>query len=364
MSLERLGQSNLIERQWEDRDNVSSQEASSALKGESMENGSNTSEYFVSSTDNDVNPMNKPKIWAVGSGKGGVGKSLISASFSLSLAKRGFRVLAIDLDIGGSNLHTCLGVAPPKVGLGDWVCRRIPELEGVMVPTLHPNLKLISGANDSTKITEIMNEQSDEICRIIRSVKNFDHVVIDLGAGTYELTTKFFLAADDGVISILPEPTSVENAYRFIRSVLYKKLRATQVSEGIREVIDAASDPKNILGIKTPADLLAVIARIDDSAAIKIRAALQSFHPHIVVNQVRSQVDVDVGRAITSVCRRFFGIEVNYAGYIDYDNSVWKAVRDRQPAILEFPRSVLANRVEHLTEVLLNHEKAEIDEQG
>jgi flagellar biosynthesis protein FlhG len=57
------------------------------------------------------------------------------------------------------------------------------------------------------------------------------------------------------------------------------------------------------------------------------------------------------------VCRRYFGIDVRYAGYIDYDNSVWKAVRSKKAVIQEFPHSVLANRIDHLTKALLGEEK-------
>lgn len=296
-----------------------------------------------------------PKIWAVGSGKGGVGKSLLSASLSVNFARKGFSVLAIDMDVGGSNLHTCLGVNPPKSGLGDWAVGRAGKLQDVAAETDLPNLRVISGANDSTRITQLMKDKTPDLFSELRAAP-VDHVFIDLGAGTVDTTLDCFLMADQGIISILPEPTSVENAYRFIRSVLYRKMLRADVPTGIHEVIEASADTKNVLGIKTPHDLLAVIRRLDEHAASVLENCLNEFHPAIVVNQVRSQVDVDVGRAISGVCRRFFGIEIKYPGYIDYDGAVWKAVRSRRPAILEFPRSVLANRIESLTQALLDDE--------
>jgi flagellar biosynthesis protein FlhG len=149
----------------------------------------------------------------------------------------------------------------------------------------------------------------------------------------------------------------VENAYRFVRSVLYRKHRQANVPIGIKEVIDAAMDQKNILGIRSPSDLLAIIERLDPEAAITLRKEMGAFSPTIVINQVRSQVDIDVGRAICSVCRRYFGVEVRYAGYLDYDNAVWKAVRSKKSILKEYPLSVLANRIEKLTRTLLGEEK-------
>ena len=297
-----------------------------------------------------------PRVWAVGGGKGGVGKSLISANFAISLARRGRRVVAVDLDLGGSNLHTCLGLEPPRVGIGDWAAKRSEYLADLLVATVEPNLRVISGGHDSLTIMDQMETRHEELFHQLRAL-DADEIVVDLGAGTQDLTIEFFTRADEGILSILPEPTSVENAYRFIRATIYRRLRQSDVPLGIREVIDAATDQKNILGIRTPADLFAVIERLDSSAAESLRESLQRLSIHIVINQVRSPVDVDVGRAICSVCRRYFGIEIKYSGYLDYDNSVWKAIRQKKPVLVEFPHSILSNRMGRLTKTLLGEEK-------
>ena len=297
----------------------------------------------------------KARLWAVGGGKGGVGKSLISANFALTLARRGRSVVAIDLDLGGSNLHTCLGIDPPKAGVGDWAMGRVQDVSEIM-NQVAPGLKIISGSADPVQITELMENRRKDLAQMISKIEA-DDVIIDLGAGTHDFTIEFFNLADEGILSILPEPTSVENAYRFIKAVFYNRLKQADVSSGIKEVIDAAMDQKNILGIRTPNDLFAIVERLDPQAATALRNAVKTLQPNIVINQVRSQVDIDVGRAICSVCRRYFGMELKYAGYIDYDNSVWKAVRNKKAVIQEYPYSVLANRIEHLTKALLGEEK-------
>ena len=62
-----------------------------------------------------------PEIIAVGGGKGGVGKSFISAGLATSLARRGYDTVVIDLDLGGANLHTLLGIRYPETGIGDYI---------------------------------------------------------------------------------------------------------------------------------------------------------------------------------------------------------------------------------------------------
>jgi flagellar biosynthesis protein FlhG len=185
----------------------------------------------------------------------------------------------------------------------------------------------------------------------------FDDIVIDLGAGTQDSTIDFFVAADEGILSILPEPTSVENAYRFIRAIFLYKLKKAPVPDGIKEVIEASMDQKNFLGIRTPADLFAVVQRLDPAALEILKEYIRDFEPNIVINQVRSQADIDVGRSICSVCRRYFGIVIRYVGYLEYDNTVWKSIRSKKAVVQEYPNSILASRFDRMTRTLLKEMK-------
>lgn len=304
---------------------------------------------------NSLSPV-RPIVWAVGGGKGGVGKSLISANFSLMLARRGRRVVAVDLDLGGSNLHTCLGVEPPASGLGDWVSGRNNDLQSLLVPVGEPGLYMLSGSQDPLSIVELIKNRRADLLKVLRAM-DVDDIILDLGAGTHDMTISFFNEADRGIISVLPEPTSVENAYRFVRAVLFQRFLRLEMPDGIREVVETSQDPKNMLGIKTPGDLLAVVERLDGITGDKLRELLLSLDISVVINQVRNPVDVDVGRAICSVCRRYFGTHMKYAGYLDYDNAVWKSVRSRKAVVREFPHSVLTNRIEKLTRTLLGEER-------
>ncbi len=87
-----------------------------------------------------------PRIWAVGGGKGGVGKSLLAVNLGVALARSGKRCILLDADFGGANLHTLLGLSNPSVTLTDLLTRKAPRLSDVVVPTQTPGLFLISGS--------------------------------------------------------------------------------------------------------------------------------------------------------------------------------------------------------------------------
>jgi flagellar biosynthesis protein FlhG len=75
------------------------------------------------------------------------------------LAQRGAKVVLVDLDLGGANLHTCLGVGQPQRSLSDFVERRVEKLEDVLVPTSHERLSLVSGAMDGLDAANPKNSQ-------------------------------------------------------------------------------------------------------------------------------------------------------------------------------------------------------------
>jgi flagellar biosynthesis protein FlhG len=299
-----------------------------------------------------ASPRRIKQIWAVGGGKGGVGKSLIASSIGISLARRRNRVIAIDLDLGGANLHTTLGVDVPRQTLSDYFTGRTTHLQDCVTPTMIPDLQLISGAQDAVGIP---NLQAGAKKRLLNSMLELDadYLILDLGAGTSLHTIDFFLFSDVGIIAMLPEPTSIENAYRFIKSAYYRRLRLAPPLAPVAHLIEQAMDGKNTLGIKSPSDLFRSINDYSPELGMRLKEQISRFSPKLVINQARTQTDIDIGSSVKTVCKKYFGLDMDYLGYLDYDSAVWQAVRRKRPMMLEFPNSRLVSSFERIAQLLL-----------
>ena len=268
----------------------------------------------------------------------------------------GRRVVLVDADLGGANLHTCLGVPPAGRSLGDFIQRRVETIEEVAVETGAPGLRLISGAADLLSAANIKHVQKLRLISHIRSL-DVDIVLIDLGAGTSFNSLDFFLLSDVSILAVVPEPTSIENGYRFIKSALYRKLRSEARTEVLRELVDVALDPQNAEGIRTPLQLLrAGRGRGPGRGPDELRQAVAAFQPRFVVNEVRDVSDIGIGHQLVAACGRHLGLRSSYAGFVHHDDAVWQAVRRRKLFMADAPTSRAAEQIRQLTRALLKRE--------
>jgi flagellar biosynthesis protein FlhG len=164
------------------------------------------------------------RIWPIGGGKGGSGKSFLTGNLGVWLAKRGNKTLLIDADFGGANLHTMIAVPYQPRGLSDFLNKKVQTLAEAVVETGVPNLFLISGARNNLDTANIPYELKMKIFRGVPRL-SYDFILLDLGAGTSFNTLDFFLISDSGILVSTPEPTSIENVYRLIRAVYARKIR-------------------------------------------------------------------------------------------------------------------------------------------
>jgi flagellar biosynthesis protein FlhG len=276
------------------------------------------------------------KVIAVGGGKGGIGKSLISANLGVHLASRGAKVVLVDADLGGANLHTCLGIPTPALTLSDFIGRKVDNLADVVTETNTEGLGLISGALD---VLGAANPKYTQKLRLLREISRLgvDYVIVDLGGGTGFNILDFFLIAEHGILTVIPEPTSIENAYRFIKAAYYRRLKHLQASWNFKPLLrDAISDPDS-RGLKTPADLVAYVAERNDEAGELLHQELSRMPLKLVVNQARTEEEYKLGGAITRACHKYFGIGMEFLGTIPYDDAVWKSVRRREPLLVAHP---------------------------
>lgn len=293
------------------------------------------------------------RIIGVGGGKGGIGKSLLSASLGIELSRRGKRVVMIDADLGGANLHTCLGIEQPAVGIGDFFERRVARLEDVLTPTGIENLTLVSGAKDPL---EVANPKHHQKLRLLRGIQTLDAdvAILDIGSGTSFNVLDFFLVADDGILTLVPEPTSVENGYRFLKAAFYRRLKTVEKVYGLEELLQSVGRSVGAGSLSLgPRALLAEVLKRDAAVGRLLESEMQRFRPRLVVNMARTPGDVEVGDAVVAAWRKFFGLEMDYLGCIGYDEEVWRCVRLKRPLLVQSASGITAAAVRAIVDRLL-----------
>ncbi|MCJ7539333.1 MAG: P-loop NTPase [Desulfobacterales bacterium] len=284
----------------------------------------------------ELNTENKstPKILAIGGGKGGAGKSVFSTIMAFWLARTGNRTVLMDLDLGGANLHTLLGIKSPDRTLNDFITRRFGELEDICIDTSEKNLRLISGASD---VLSLANPHFSQKIKLMTHLSRLDAdcVVLDLGAGTSFNVLDFFLIAHKKIIVLTPEPTSIQNAYIFVRNSVYRKLsRLASKHPSLQALIKIAMDPKNVLKIRTIKELFQFIEESDENNIIEVlKKEIGDIHLGVVTNMVKNEKEENAGRIVQIVAEKYLTIPSTDLGCVSYDNHIRKMVSDMVPLI-------------------------------
>lgn len=304
-----------------------------------------------------------PLVVSVGGGKGGVGKSLLSANLAVCMAQAGLKVLAVDLDVGGANLHTYFGINAPKGTLADLLAPKAQArgLKDLITPSGFPNLGLIAGGKEEhfggphAFDRTAMRSVSDLVLGA-RAEGGYDLVLVDLGAGTHRYTIDFFTLANLGLVTVLPEPTSIENAYLFLKTVLFRFIDNVGERSGTPDIAEAVKNAllKENNGRATGyVDRLRQVAQHYPGMVAQIQAALSARTVGIAVNQIRSQKDIDIGTSMELIGERYFGLSSRYLGYLNYDDSAWKSLRNRRLLLTDFPQALIARRIGELAKAVL-----------
>jgi flagellar biosynthesis protein FlhG len=293
------------------------------------------------------------EIYPIGGGKGGVGKSFITASLGVLIAKWGKKVVLIDLDLGASNLHTLLGMKSPKIGLNSFLNKTVKNLESAAVPTMIPNLFLISSFYCYMEIANLFYAQK---LKIIDSIKKlpFDYILLDLGPGTNFNTLDFFLTSKKGILICTPEPTSIENSFRFIKTVYFRKLKQMMKKNTFDSVFKDPSSDFNGTGINPP-DIIETVLKHDPGKEAFLRNTLNEFKFKLIFNQFRNNVDATLGAQFENICNRHFYSIFQFIGNISYDSRIHDAIFSKILYIHKYPHTQSAADLKKIaTQMMIN----------
>jgi len=176
-------------------------------------------------------------IVSVGSGKGGVGKSVIASNLALLFARMGKRVILVDLDISGANLHVMFGMHHPPATLTDFITGRVNSLEGVAQEVeWGSGLRLIPGTGETLATANLLFAKKKRVVRHLRQMQA-DLILLDCAPGTSYQALDFFLVGDIQLVVATPDPPSVVELYRFIKLAVIPASRVSSPNKTCRETM-------------------------------------------------------------------------------------------------------------------------------
>jgi flagellar biosynthesis protein FlhG len=298
------------------------------------------------------NPGKQCKIWAIGGGKGGTGKSFITSSTGTYLALKGNKTILLDADLGGANLHSFFGLNRPRYSLTDFFERKIP-LDEIIVPSGIANLGLITGSIGALDSEGINFAQKQKLFRHIRAL-DADHILIDLGAGTHINTLDTFLLADRMIVVTAPEITALENMYQFIKSVYFRKMKFIFKTYELKATIQDTWKNRASYNIRSLKELITHLRESSEHIRTIFDSEMAGFVVHIVLNQARNTKDILMGENLKSVCMNFLGLPVVYSGYCRQDEAVHDNINNKEPFLIFNRISPVVKEIRTLTENIIS----------
>ena len=252
--------------------------------------------------DHEIHSTSSPgKVYAITSGKGGVGKTSVAVNLSVTLAGAGMRVLLIDADMGLANVDVMTGVVAPHT------IEEVIRGEASIFEALADgpeNVTLLSAGSGRGRIGEMAEENVVRFRQELLKLENaFDIILIDTGAGISANVVDFVFMAEEVIVVMTPEPTAFADAYAMVKVVTMEK-------------------PRMDVGI--------------------------------IINMVRNEKQGEViSSKFGEIVYRFLSKEVNYRGCIPRDNIVGESIMRQVPLAMYAPKSAPIQSIRKIARNLL-----------
>lgn len=249
-----------------------------------------------------------PRVISITSGKGGVGKTNIVANLGYVLGRMGYRVFILDADMGLANIDVLLGLAP-QYNFQHVFCGE-KRLDDIVVEG-PGGMKILPASSGVQELSELTQEQKLMLLGEFSAFsRQLDILLIDTGAGISSNVMYFNMAAQEKLVVVTPEPTSITDAYAIIK-VMAKKY------------------------------------------------AQKNFG--LIVNQAKEENEAQgLYYNLSSVAERFLNVSLDYLGYIVNDSHVPLAVRNQKLVTVQYPTSAASLCFTRLAKKLLEHRPVEL----
>lgn len=226
------------------------------------------------------------QIITIASGKGGVGKSILTVNMGILLARKGKKVTIMDADFGLANINVIVGVLP-KYNLYH-VFKGEKKLSDIIM-NVDDNFNIIAGASGFQQLADLKNKERRRFVKDLSALNHDDYLLIDVGAGISHNVIDMIRAANETLIVTTPEPTAVTDAYGTIKAIA------------------ASGSGCNI---------------------------------NLVVNRVKSFHEAKlVSQRIVNITEQFLNLKINYIGFVFDDANIVKSIHEQAPIVNSYPKS-------------------------
>ena len=289
-------------------------------------------------------------IIPIASGKGGVGKSFMAANISIALAGLGKKVIAADLDFGGSNLHTCFGMHNTHPGIGDFLRAHYGNLEDLLVKTDIGDLQFLAGDARSPFMANMHHAQKLRLVQHLRKL-DCEYLILDLGSGSTFNTLDFFGMTRLGLLVVTPEHTSIMNMLTFLKLLAFRVIERTgpknkSIENKLRELYKLSVRE----GLLTVRNLLNEISVIDKDYSEKAKQNWSLYRPRIVFNKCESPGDLELIKDLQNTIDENLMLHVDFFGFLHSDSAVPKIFYERKTLNESSPSSFIQDDINLLAD--------------
>ena len=274
----------------------------------------------------------------IASGKGGVGKTLLAANLGIALAQQHKTVVLIDMDLGGSNLHTVLGIRNRHPGIGHFIYKKAASFDELLVETAQSRLFFISGDGLFSGTANLPYYRKLAIYKELAKI-TADFVILDLGSGTTYNTIDFFLTSTAGLVVTTPDTTAILNAYSFLKGSMFRLLQRSFPGKSEERALVNTFIQEKVEGEDRDIQMLVDLLRQhNQESGAAAQAALEGFRPRIVMNMGRTAQDIQLGGRLRQVVRSNLKTDMEFLAYLPMDDMASRSPLERSPTLLRYPQ--------------------------
>ena len=272
-----------------------------------------------------------PVLIPVASGKGGVGKTFMVANLAIALAQLGKRVIAADLDFGGSNLYTYLGFDNRHPGIAHFISSGDTRLDELLVKTRFDGLHFLPG---EVRMPFLANMRYSHKQKLLLNLSKLDtdYVLLDLGAGTSFTVLDFFSISTKGMLVTTLDYPSLMNMLQFLKNFSLRVVeRALPPKSYLRAMVTEYINDANTSDKFTIRELFQRLDAEYPDEAQRVQELWGTFRPHIVFNQGKHPDEMIVVENLQESLAANLSLKVDFFGYVFHDDAVETALRHKHP---------------------------------